>query len=96
MPPCSAGWRVVTWEQAASEHIGHKAVLRDVRTLECVQCQRKLILPRDPGGATPVPSAFHRPDRPGVPMPPNFRERVWADLKHRREQRAEKYPEATP
>jgi hypothetical protein len=36
------------------------------------------------------------PARPkvGRPMPPNFRERVWADLKHRREQR--QHPEATP
>lgn len=85
----------MTWDAIAAEHINHRAILRDARTLECVDCHRKLILPKDTGGSTPIPNAYQRPQVQGVPMPANFRERVWADLKHRREQHAQQYPEAT-
>ena len=51
------------FENIASEHIGHRCVLRDVRTLECVDCSRKLVLPREPKtiGHTGPPRYVHQP-----------------------------------
>jgi hypothetical protein len=76
-----------SWEKLAQAHVGHRCVLRDSRTLECVDCSHKLLLPKDATAATPIPEQFTRPERVGVPMPPNFRERVWADLRHKKQLR---------
>lgn len=77
------------WEAVAGKHVGHRCVLRDARTLECVDCSHKLLLPKDSAGATPVPEQFTRPRVEGVPMPGNFRARVQADLEHKRRLREE-------
>ena len=82
----------MTWDAVAAAHVGHRAILRDPRTLECVDCSRKLLIPKDSGAPTPAPHRFVAPERPGVPMPPNFRERVWADLKHKRELKTKQVP----
>lgn len=53
----------MTWDAVAAEHIDHRAVLRDPRTLECVDCHRKLLLPREPKTVgTSGPPPYRRPD----------------------------------
>lgn len=77
----------MTWTETASAHVGHRTVLRDPRTLDCVSCGVKLILPRDPQAGTPTPAHYKAPAQRGTPMPFGFRERVWADLRHKRQQK---------
>lgn len=38
----------MTWDSIAAAHIDHRCVLRDTRTIECIDCHRKLLLPREP------------------------------------------------
>jgi hypothetical protein len=75
----------MTWTVTAAAHIDHRTILRDPRTLECVTCGQKLILPRDPAGPTPSPEPFRRLDRPGVPMPSGWKDRVAAEIRARKE-----------
>lgn len=67
----------MTWDQAAAAHIGHRSVLRDSRTLDCRDCNRKLILPRPADTETPTPPPFTAPTEP--PATPE----VIADAKRR-------------
>lgn len=60
----------MTWDAVAAEHIDHRCVLRDPRTLECVDCHRKLVLPREPKTVahTGPPRYVHQPP-PDLPSP---------------------------
>lgn len=52
-----------SWNDLAEKHIGHRAVLRDARTLECVDCSHKLLLPREAKTVgTSGPPPYRRPD----------------------------------
>lgn len=69
----------MTWPELAAKHFGHKAVLRDVQTLECVQCQHKLLLPLRPDVAPTSTPPRWKPDRDDLqPMPSWFKTRVQA------------------
>jgi hypothetical protein len=77
----------VTWEAVAAEHLNHRCVLRDSRTLECVDCHRKLILPKDAKGSTPIPTPYRAPAVSGRPRPEGWKQRVVAELAARKRQR---------
>lgn len=52
-----------SWDSLAEKHIGHRTVLRDARTLECVDCSHKLLLPREPRVVTVTsPAPYKAPD----------------------------------
>lgn len=80
----------MTWTETASAHLDnpkgerHRMVLLSPRELFCWDCTTKLILPRDPSGPTPSPAPFRRLDRPGVPMPAGFKERIAAEIRARK------------
>lgn len=58
------------FEKIALEHVGHRCVLRDVRTLECVDCHRKLVLPREPKTVSASgPPPYKAPDLSQVASP---------------------------
>lgn len=58
------------FDKIASEHIGHRCVLRDARTLECVDCSRKLVLPREQKNLSPSgPPPFRAPDKTNAASP---------------------------
>lgn len=83
----------MTWTETAAAHIDnptgprHRCVLLSPRELHCLDCKTKLILPRDPTAGTPTPARYKAPAQRGTPMPAGFRERVWADLRHKRQQK---------
>lgn len=80
-----------SWDKIASEHVGHRGVLRDAHTLECVDCNRKLLIPKNTAVTTSIPAPYQRTDSPGVPMPTGFKDRVMAEIRARRDM---KQPEA--
>ncbi len=67
----------MTWPALAPNHFGHRAVLRALDLLECVDCGHKLVLPLRPDLApTPTPEPWTRP-ADGVPMPEQLRAGGW-------------------
>lgn len=53
----------MTWDEIASAHVGHRCVLDDPRTLRCVDCSHKLLLPREPRVVTVTnPAPYKAPD----------------------------------
>lgn len=81
------------FEQIAIEHIGHRCVLRDVRTLECVDCSRKLVLPREQKNVSPSgPPPYKAPDLTDLPTPEQIAYRkaeALANLAHAKQRRQE-------
>ena len=81
----------MTWEAVATEHIGHRCVLDDPRTLRCVDCSRKLLLPREPKTVTvsgPPPYKHTVPEQTASPELIALRKReVEAAVRAAREKR---------
>lgn len=80
----------MTWDQVAPGHVGHRCVLRDVRTLECVDCSHKLLLPREPKSTTPQPPPYRAPDLSQVASPETIaraKRRALAEIEHAKKRR---------
>lgn len=79
----------MTWAEIAAEHIGHRCVLDDPRTIRCVDCSRKLLIPlRAEDAPTPTPPPFRPLGRPDLkPMPAWLKPTVAAELAARKHSR---------
>lgn len=61
----------MTWDSVAVDHIGHRLILLDLRTVECHDCgKRKLVIPREHRVVSVTsPAPYRAPDRRDLPSP---------------------------
>lgn len=78
----------MTWDEIASKHIDHRCILRDAKTLQCVDCGHKLLLPREPKAvAVTGPPPYRRTDLSQAATPEQIaraRRRAEAEIEHRK------------
>lgn len=60
----------MTWEQVAAPHLNHKAFLKSVFELRCVDCAMTLVIHREPKTLTSSgPPAYKAPDKSQAASP---------------------------